>query len=157
MGDAQAGKVLGSCGILILILIPIIAMKVLAGGAFNLIHPGHILFLTKAKELGNYLVVVVASDKTVLRNKGYLLMTAEARKKVLESLRAVDSALIGDDNDFFKVVEKVKPDIVALGYDQNLDKSLQKRIEGSGIRIVRIKSSDKRYKTEKIAGNIKRK
>jgi FAD synthetase len=133
----------------------IVMKKVLAGGAFNLIHPGHILFLRKARELGDFLVVVVASDKTVLRNKGYLLMPAEARKKVLEGLRMVDNVVIGDEKDFFKAVEREKPDIIALGYDQALEKKLRERIERSGIRISRIKESDIKYKTEKIVENIK--
>jgi len=124
--------------------------KVLAGGTFNIIHPGHIFFLEKAKELGDYLVVVVANDKTVLRNKGFLSMHAAGRKKVLESLRIVDKAVIGDEKDFMKVVRKERPGIIALGYDQKLDGDLKKQIESLGIKTVRIKSRLMGYKTENI-------
>jgi FAD synthetase len=127
--------------------------KVLAGGTFNIIHPGHLLFLEKAKSLGDYLVVVVANDKTVARQKKFLVMSAESRKKVIESLRIVDKAVIGDEKDFMKVVLKERPDIIALGYDQELG-SLEKQIESVGIKIVRIKSRLKGYKTEKILNSL---
>ena len=123
--------------------------KVLAGGTFNLVHPGHILFLEKARKLGDYLVVVVANDKTVLRRKGLLLMKAEARKRILESLDMVDKAVIGDEKDFMKVVRKERPDIIALGYDQELG-DLETQIEKLGIKIARIRSRLRGYKTEDI-------
>jgi FAD synthetase len=99
--------------------------------------------------------VVVANDKTVLRRKGFLLMKAESRKRLLESLCMVDKAVIGDEKDFMKVVRAEKPDIIALGYDQDLG-SLERWIEKSGIkcRIVRIKSRLKGYKTEGILNSL---
>ena len=124
--------------------------KVLAGGTFNLIHPGHILFLEKARRLGDRLVVVVASDRTVLRSKGIVVMKAGARKKILESLRMVDKAVIGDEKDFMKVVRKEKPQIIALGHDQELDADMRGQIEKLGIKTVRIKSRAAGYKTEYI-------
>ena len=124
--------------------------KVLAGGTFNLLHPGHVLFLEKARELGGYLVVVVASDRTVLRRKGFLLMKAADRKKMLESLRMVDKAVIGDGKDFMKVVRKERPDIIALGFDQELDEGMRKQIESIGIKTIRIRSRAAGYKTEDI-------
>lgn len=128
--------------------------KVLVGGSFNLLHPGHIFFLEKARKLGDCLVVVVASDRTVLRNKGLLIMKAEARKKVLESLSIADKVVIGDDRDFMKVVRKERPAIIALGFDQELDEKMSKQIEKTGIRIVRIKSKLKGYKTRDILSSL---
>ena len=128
--------------------------KVLAGGTFNIIHPGHLLFLEKAKKLGDYLVVVIANDKTVYREKKLLVMPAEARKKILESLRIVDKAVIGDERDFMKVVRKEKPDVIALGFDQDIG-SLEKQIERLGIKIVRIKSHMKGYKTQDILKSLR--
>ena len=123
--------------------------KVLVGGTFNLLHPGHLFFLDKARKLGDCLVVVVANDKTVLKRKGFLLMKAEARKKMLESLRIVDKAVIGDERDFLKVVRKERPDIIALGYDQELG-GLEPQIEKLGIKTARIRSHLRGYKTEDI-------
>lgn len=127
--------------------------KVLAGGTFNIIHPGHILFLEKAKALGDYLVVVVANDKTVMKRKGTLVMPAEARKKVVEGLKMVDKVVVGDEKDFLKVVRKERPDIIAIGYDQKInEKKLESQLVRQGIKckIVRIKSSLTGYKTKKI-------
>ncbi len=128
--------------------------KVLAGGTFNLLHPGHIHFLERAKSLGDHLVVVVANDRTVLRSKGFLLIKAEDRKKILESLRMVDKAVIGDEKDFMKVVRKEKPDVIALGYDQELDPGLEKQIEKLGIKTVRIKSRLNGYRTRDILSSL---
>jgi FAD synthetase len=131
--------------------------KVLAGGTFNLLHPGHIHFLEKAKSLGDYLVVVVANDKTVLKEKGVLAAKAEDRKKLVGSLKPVDKAVIGDEKDFMKVVRKEKPDIIALGYDQEIDAGMEKRIRELGIRTVRIKSRLKGYKTRDILNSLRTK
>ena len=109
--------------------------RVMAGGAFNILHPGHIRFLEKARSLGDFLVVVVASDRTVLRNKGVLLAPAEERKRMVESVRFVDRAIIGSEQGFFSVVEKERPDIIALGYDQERDREwILKGLRESGLR-----------------------
>ncbi len=109
--------------------------KVLAGGVFNTIHPGHVRFLKKAKSLGDFLVVVVANDKTVLKKKP-LLKPQEERKRALERLGIADKVIIGDEKDFLRVVKKEKPDVIALGYDQEFDKE---KLKSLGCRMVRIK------------------
>ncbi len=132
-------------------------IKVLAGGRFNILHPGHIYFLRKAKSLGDYLVVVVANDRTVRREGKDLIFPQAVRKKTVESLRFVDRAVIGHGTDILKTVEKIKPDIIALGYDQNLkEKELEKRLKERGFfcRIVRIQKL-KNYSTRNIMGKIK--
>ena len=92
---------------------------VLAGGVFDIIHPGHIHTLESAKKLGDVLVVVVATDDTVLRTKGRLpLHTQDQRRRLVEALRIVDSCIVGVRGDMFKTVKLVLPDTVALGYDQ---------------------------------------
>lgn len=108
--------------------------KVLAGGVFNIIHPGHIWFLERAKALGDCLVVVVANDRTVLKSKP-LIRPQEERKRALENLGIADKVLIGDEGDFLKVVRKERPGIIALGYDQKFD---AKELEALGCRVVRI-------------------
>ena len=92
---------------------------VLAGGVFDIIHPGHIHTLNDAKKLGDVLVVVIATDKTAVKmKKREPLHNAELRKELVSSLTMVDLCIIGDDKDIFKTVELVKPQIIALGYDQ---------------------------------------
>ena len=92
---------------------------VLAGGVFDIIHPGHINTLNAAKKLGNILVVVVATDKTALKmKKRKPLHSAQLRQELVSSLSMVDICIIGDEEDIFKTVDLVKPQIIALGYDQ---------------------------------------
>ncbi len=92
---------------------------VLAGGVFDIIHPGHIHTLNAAKALGDVLVVVIATDKTAVKMKKRVpLHNQELRKDLVNSLSMVDLALVGNEQDIFKTVDHVKPQIIALGYDQ---------------------------------------
>jgi glycerol-3-phosphate cytidylyltransferase/FAD synthetase len=92
---------------------------VLAGGVFDIIHPGHISTLNAAKALGDVLVVVVATDNTAVKmKKRNPLHSQEQRQELVKSLKVVDLCLIGQENDIFKTVNLVKPQIIALGYDQ---------------------------------------
>ena len=92
---------------------------VLAGGVFDIIHPGHIHTLNAAKELGDVLVVVVATDNTAIKmKKRRPLHAQEQRQELVNSLSIVDLCLIGQEDDIFKTVDHVKPQIIALGYDQ---------------------------------------
>ena len=124
--------------------------KILAGGAFNMLHPGHIHFLEESKRHGDQLVVVVASDKTVLKNKKKLLHSAKERAERIGVLSFVDRVVIGDDNDMSRVVREVRPDTIALGYDQD-EKMVKDLLAMAGIecKIVRIEKL-KGYSTKKI-------
>ena len=92
---------------------------VLAGGVFDIIHPGHLHTLRGAKALGNVLVVVVATDTTAQKMKNRIpLHNMELRRELVRSLSMVDFAIVGHEGDIFKTVQFVRPDIIALGYDQ---------------------------------------
>ncbi len=92
---------------------------VLAGGVFDIIHPGHIYTLNAAKALGDVLVVVVATDNTSEKmKKRKPLHAQEQRQELVNSLSVVDLCLVGQENDIFKTVNRVRPEIIALGYDQ---------------------------------------
>ncbi len=92
---------------------------VLAGGVFDIIHPGHIHTLNAAKELGDILVVVVATDNTAVKmKKRQPLHSQQQRQELVNSLTMVDLCLIGQEDNIFKTVNHVKPQIIALGYDQ---------------------------------------
>ena len=92
---------------------------VLAGGVFDIIHPGHIYTLNAAKALGDVLVVVVATDITSEKmKKRKPLHTQEQRQELVNSLSMVDLCLVGQEDDIFKTVDRVRPQIIALGYDQ---------------------------------------
>ena len=92
---------------------------VLSGGVFDIIHPGHISTLNAAKALGDVLVVVVATDNTSEKmKKRKPLHTQEQRQELVNSLSMIDLCLVGKEDDIFKTVNLVKPEIIALGYDQ---------------------------------------
>jgi len=92
---------------------------VLAGGVFDIIHPGHIHTLNAAKDLGDVLIVVIATDKTAEKMKKRLpLHNQEQRKMLVDSLSVVDLSIVGHEGDIFKTVDQIRPQIIALGYDQ---------------------------------------
>ena len=92
---------------------------VLAGGVFDIIHPGHIHTLNAARALGDVLVVVVATDNTAVQmKKRKPLHSQDQRQELVNSLTMVDLCLVGQEDDMFKTVNLVRPQIIALGYDQ---------------------------------------
>ena len=117
---------------------------VLAGGVFDIIHPGHIHTLNAAKALGDVLVVAIATDKTAQKmKKRPPLHNQELRRELVSCLSMVDIAMIGHEEDIFETVKEVKPDIIALGYDQiHQEKFISdgcKRIN-LDVEIVRLQS-----------------
>ena len=92
---------------------------VLAGGVFDIIHPGHIHTLNAAKALGDILVVAIATDKTAQKMKNRPpLHNQELRQELVSCLSMVDKAIVGHEDDIFETVKAIKPDIIVLGYDQ---------------------------------------
>ena len=117
---------------------------VLAGGVFDIIHPGHIHTLNAAKALGDVLVVAIATDKTAQKmKKRQPLHNQKLRHELVSCLSMVDSAVIGHEEDIFETVKEVKPDIIVLGYDQaHQEKFIDdgcKRIN-LDVKIVRLQS-----------------
>ena len=81
---------------------------VLAGGVFDIIHPGHIHTLNAAKALGDVLVVAIATDKTALKmKKRPPLHNQELRRELVSCLTMVDMAIIGHEEDIFETVNEV--------------------------------------------------
>ena len=121
----------------------------MASGTFDIIHPGHGLYLEKAKELGGEnaeLVVVVAKDSTVKKRKRIPIINEKQRLEMVKYLKPVDEAYLGHDGDMFKIVEEIKPDIIAIGADQDFDldklrKSLKDR--NLNIEVKKVKSYHK--------------
>ncbi len=93
-------------------------VKVMASGTFDLLHMGHIYYLKEAKKLGDDLVVVVACDETVRKLKHEPVTPEMMRLGLVKELKVVDEAYLGHKDDMYSIVEEIKPDIIALGYDQ---------------------------------------
>ena len=131
---------------------------VMIGGAFEIIHPGHLHTINEAKAHGDTLVVVVAADRTVLKNKGRdPVTTQEWRVKLISALRDVDAAIPGGQGSIYDTLEKVRPDVVALGYDQkhnpqDIENEAAKR--GMKVRVVRLTSPLPGVKTSKIVSTL---
>ncbi|PKL67944.1 MAG: FAD synthase [Methanobacteriales archaeon HGW-Methanobacteriales-1] len=109
----------------------------MATGTFDLIHPGHGLFLEEAKKLGGEnvkLVVVLARDSTVRSKKRIPIINENQRLEMVKFLKPVDEAVLGSETDMFEVVEKIKPDIIAIGPDQKFDlDDLRKDLKNRGF------------------------
>jgi len=119
---------------------------VLATGAFDLLHLGHVRFLESSKRKGGpraKLIVVVARDKTVLNRKGQSpILPEDQRKQLVGSLRVVDKAILGHTHlDLLGILREVRPDIISVGYDQKQIKASVEKLlkeEHLPIRVVQI-------------------
>lgn len=118
---------------------------VLASGTFDLLHLGHVKFLEEAKKAGGKkakLVVIVATDRTVEKRKGRKPVMPEGHRRALvESLKVVDEALLGYENfDIGKVIEDIRPNVIAVGYDQNgIEAQVRKAVKQRGLDIQVVK------------------
>jgi FAD synthetase len=95
--------------------------RVMAVGVFDLLHAGHLHYLEQAKALGDHLTVVVAHDETVRKRKHEPVTGMDLRRRMVEGLKPVDVAITGlpPSESMFDILDDVKPDIIALGYDQD--------------------------------------
>ena len=128
-------------------------------GTFDILHPGHLYFLKHAKKMGDMLLVVIARDSTVEKIKGIKPVHSEhERLKKVHQLLYVDSAILGSKKDKLLLIEKIKPDIICLGYDQqhftqNLEQELEKR--KLATKIVRLEAyKEYLYKSSKLRKTI---
>jgi len=93
----------------------------MATGVFDLLHPGHIQYLSEAKRLGDELVVVVARDSTAERLKHRPIVPEAQRLEMVRSLKPVDRAVLGHEGSIYEILPEIRPDIIALGFDQAHD------------------------------------
>jgi FAD synthetase len=113
---------------------------VLASGVFDLLHLGHVRYLEEAKKAGgknSELIVIIARDSTVEKRKGKKpIMPEHQRRALVESLKVVDEAILGyEEFDIGRVIEKIKPDVIVVGYDQdNMEQAVKKLCEREGVK-----------------------
>ena len=117
---------------------------VLVGGCFDVLHSGHIVFLEKAKKLGEKLVVLLESDKNIKEKKGISrpINNQKNRALVLSNLKMVDEVIklpyLRNDEGYFKIVKKIKPDFIAVSQnDENLEKK-KRQAKIIGAKVIKV-------------------
>ena len=135
--------------------------RIMAVGVFDLLHAGHLHYLEQAKALGHHLTVVIAHDDTVRVRKHEPVTNHDLRRRMVEGLKPVDDAIIGNPPEvpIFDILPVVKPDIIALGYDQeHAEESINRKLEKLGyqdIQVVRVEGlSEDLDGTRKIIARI---
>ncbi len=125
------------------------ATRILVFGTFDMVHPGHRHFFAQARKLAKkstepFLIVSLARDKNVLRIKKHLPKKSEKQRKAqMESVPEVDKVVLGAIGNHIPAIVRLKPDIIALGYDQSAYvKGLRTQLKYAGLapKIVRLKS-----------------
>jgi cytidyltransferase-like protein len=128
---------------------------VLVGGVFDVIHPGHIHTLKAAKQHGDVLVVVIArtSTATKIKKDRRIYHDENLRKELVSSLSFVDLAIIGSEVSLYDTVERVSPNIIALGYDQiHSEKEISQNCKDRNlaVRIIRVNTPVPGIKSSQI-------
>ncbi|MBI4143296.1 FAD synthase, partial [Candidatus Woesearchaeota archaeon] len=115
---------------------------VMCAGTFDTIHPGHLFYLSEAKKYGDKLIVVVARDDTSesFKRKKPVHNERETLEKV-RGLGIVDQAVLGRHGNIFDIIKEIKPNVICLGYDQNVQKNrLEEELNKRGLKaeVIRI-------------------
>ena len=135
--------------------------RVMAVGIFDLLHAGHLHYVEQAKSLGEELVVVIAHDETVRKQKHEPVTGQYLRRRMVEGLKPVDQAIIGNPPGvpIFEILKQIDPDLIALGYDQkhSID-AIRKGLDQHGfehVEVTRVEGlSDDLDGTRKIIARI---
>lgn len=120
-------------------------VRVMTTGVFDLLHLGHAHMLQAAKALGDELVVVIARDETVRKMKHEPINGEEIRRQMVAAMRFVDQAVLGHHGDIYRIVTEVRPDVIALGYDQKFkEEDVRRECERRGVtcKVVRLPEFD---------------
>lgn len=120
-------------------------------GTFDTLHRGHLHFFGEAKHYGDYLMVVVARDQTVQAIKGKKARNHEKKRAaLLRKVTFIDKVILGNTDDKHRVIQKYKPDVICLGYDQKaFTKGLKKKFPH--IKIFRMRPyHPEKYKSSKL-------
>jgi rfaE bifunctional protein nucleotidyltransferase chain/domain len=114
---------------------------VFTNGVFDLLHPGHVRYLRRARGLGDALIVGVNSDRSVRANKGAgRPITPESeRAEILAALACVDAVVVFDEDTPLELIAALQPDTLVKGADWAEDAIVGREIvEARGGRVVRI-------------------
>lgn len=130
---------------------------VFTNGCFDILHPGHVYYLNKARSLGDILVIGLNSDNSVKKlNKGKErpIHPQDKRAEVLVSLLCVDYVCIFEEETPLKLIKTIKPDILVKGGDYTIDKIVGADFvlqEGGKVEIIPLLEG---YSTTNILNKI---
>ena len=134
---------------------------VMCFGTFDLLHLGHLHYLQQAKKYGDYLIVVIATDKTKQTQHKKTIFSEQERCVLIQSLKIVDEAVIGYPDDHFRIIVEKKPDLICLGYDHPIsEEKITHELAQRNLfpKIVRAAAyQPDRYKSSKIKNTLTKK
>lgn len=123
-------------------------------GTFDILHKGHINLFEQAKQIagqGSKLIVVIGRDLNVKQAKGSFPVNSEtARLLAVKKSQIVDDAMLGDLKDRFAIIQKVRPDLICLGYDQKTPDNFENELKKRGVKaeVVKLKAHEpEKYKS----------
>jgi FAD synthetase len=133
---------------------------VLTGGCFDILHIGHVRFLSEAKEMGDYLVVLLENDKNVKKLKGENrpVFIQKERAEMLSALGSVDLVVLlptmENDSDYLNLIRKIKPDIIAVTEnDPHIEKKKgQAKKIGGELKVISLIKTLSSSKLAEIIG-----
>lgn len=116
----------------------------MVGGCFDLLHPGHLIFLEQARKAGDILMVLLESDDKVkfLKGDNRPVYTQTARAKVLSAVRFIDYVVklpvMKSDIEYDQLVVKIKPDIIAISSKdkKNIHHRRAAKLSGGKLKLV---------------------
>lgn len=121
-------------------------------GTFDILHLGHLYYFEQAKKHGDYLIVVIARDKTKQKQGKKIIFSESERLKMVQSLKIVDETALGKVDDHLKIVLERKPAVLCLGYDQKVSaRWLKQKLAERNFYpvIVRLKAYRPRHQKSK--------
>ncbi|QCJ47882.1 MULTISPECIES: adenylyltransferase/cytidyltransferase family protein [Haloprofundus] len=126
---------------------------VIAQGTFDLLHPGHVHYLTEAASMGDELHVIVARGDNVTHKEKPVLSDRQ-RRDLVAALGVVDEAHLGHREDIFVPIEEIQPDLIVLGYDQHHDEAaIESALTARGIdcAVERASAREPKYPDELLS------
>jgi D-glycero-beta-D-manno-heptose 1-phosphate adenylyltransferase len=130
---------------------------VFTNGVFDLLHPGHVRYLERARGLGDALIVGLNADVSVRRNKGPLrpINPEQERAEVLAGLSSVDAVVLFDDDTPAEIIRLLQPDVLVKGADWPADQIVGRdTVEARGGRVVRV-TVEQGYSTSALVQKVR--
>lgn len=127
--------------------------RVVAQGTFDIVHPGHVHYLSEAAELGEELHVIVARRDNVTHKAGPVL-DGRQRRDVVDALEVVTQAHLGHPEDIFVPIKRIDPDVIVLGHDQHHDAdSVRDALDARdiGCEVTRASAREPKYGGELLS------